>query len=333
MTTRYQRLDPIWRAFAYRREPLQGGKRRDEFQRLWRGAALAALLTAPAMAYAAGAPQPQEAPPPQEAPAQAESAPAAAPKEPAPPRGMGMVRYSRPVFHNGHLVLWHGAWRGGGGVRMQSGEAAPAKPAAPTGASAAAAAKSRDFLILADGADASASRMAGEFAAAVQGDDIHVKAIAGKTSTPALEKIVSSDSADLAIIPMDRLLDKGAGRPARPHALSCAARKRTDRLDHVTIDRRHQPVGRPQGECRCCRQRDRGDRGDGIFPAQHRADNDERAASRRPRASGAWPNRRDIRRRRERIQGARRFWQGRSVPYCPDTLFPALQAALLLRCG
>src|ERR1700722_7331713 len=26
----------------------------------------------------------------------------------------GMVRYDRPVFHNGHRVLWHGAWRNGG---------------------------------------------------------------------------------------------------------------------------------------------------------------------------------------------------------------------------
>jgi hypothetical protein len=24
----------------------------------------------------------------------------------------GMVLYNKPVFHNGHLFLWHGAWRG-----------------------------------------------------------------------------------------------------------------------------------------------------------------------------------------------------------------------------
>jgi hypothetical protein len=24
-----------------------------------------------------------------------------------------MVRYEKPVFRNGHYVLWHGAWRGG----------------------------------------------------------------------------------------------------------------------------------------------------------------------------------------------------------------------------
>jgi hypothetical protein len=58
---------------------------------------------------------------------------------------------------------------------------------------------------LADGADASATRMATEFAQAMQGSGLHVKAVEGKTSIGALNKAVNGDSADLAIVPMDAL--------------------------------------------------------------------------------------------------------------------------------
>ena len=131
-----------------------------------------------------------------------------------------MVRYDRPVFHNGHLVLWHGAWRGGGGAPM----AGAARPASTGASAAAAAAKSRDFVILADSADASSLRMATEFADAVQSEGLHVKAVAGKTSPAALDKAVSGDSADLAIVSADVLADKAAAgwRERAPYVVRLA---------------------------------------------------------------------------------------------------------------
>jgi uncharacterized protein len=106
-----------------------------------------------------------------------------------------MIRYARPVFHNGHRVLWHGAWRGSETAAKQEPARAESAPAAGAG----------DILVLADGADASATRMATEFAQAMQGSGLHVKAVEGKTSIGALNKAVNGDSADLAIVPMDAL--------------------------------------------------------------------------------------------------------------------------------
>jgi TRAP-type uncharacterized transport system substrate-binding protein len=212
MTTRVQRLDSSWRAYGSVHGPTPGGIRGTDFRGLWRGAArfalvIAAASAAPALAFAAGGAKPPDAAPQtQEAPApQPESAPAEPDKASAPRGAGGMVRYNRPVFHNGHLVLWHGAWRGGGGAPM----AGVVKPAS-TGASAAAAAKPHDFIILADSADASALRMADEFADAVQSEGMHVKAVPGKTSPAALDRAVSGDSADLAIVSADVLADKAA---------------------------------------------------------------------------------------------------------------------------
>lgn len=50
----------------------------------------------------------------------------------------GMVRYTHPVYKNGKLMLWHGAWRGSA-ARNTVARAAPAKapPPAPTAAKAA----------------------------------------------------------------------------------------------------------------------------------------------------------------------------------------------------
>jgi TRAP-type uncharacterized transport system substrate-binding protein len=112
----------------------------------------------------------------------------------------GMVLYNKPVFHNGHVVFWHGASRG-------------AASAAPTPN-----AKPQDFLILADRADASATRMAAEFASAMQSGGLHVKAIPGETSAAALDKAVSGDAADLAIVPMDSLIDSTKGPTDRGRA-------------------------------------------------------------------------------------------------------------------
>lgn len=210
MTIRGQRLDPPWHAYATIQEPTPGGMREIGFRGHWRGKARIALLIAaalglPSLARAGGPPppQPQESQQAQDAPAQRDDAPAKA-KGASTKKRRGMVRYDKPVFHNGRLVLWHGAWRDRDGA---AGEAA-AKPAPPA-ASPAAPAKPRDFLILTDSADASATRMAVELAGAMQGGGLHVQTVLGKTSAAALDKAVTSDSADLAIVSMDGLIDSG----------------------------------------------------------------------------------------------------------------------------
>jgi TRAP-type uncharacterized transport system substrate-binding protein len=214
MTITVQRLDPPWRAYATVQQPTPGGMREIGFRGRRRGRACAALLIAaalglPSFARAAGAPpsQQQAAPQAQDAaPAEPVAAPAPADAEPrhkfrssaaaSTQKPPGMVLYDKPVFHNGVRVLWHGAWRDGSGA---AGEAA-AKPAP---------AKPRDFLIIADSADASATRMAAEFAGAMQSGGLHVQAVAGRTSAAALDKAAKGDAADLAIVPMDGLIDSG----------------------------------------------------------------------------------------------------------------------------
>ncbi|WP_158815333.1 TAXI family TRAP transporter solute-binding subunit [Methylocapsa sp. S129] len=223
MTIRVQRLDPLWRAYKDISRTTAGGLRASAFRRKSREASIATLVIAaafalPSAARAAGgaAPQAQEAQPATEPAAASDNTPTSAEKTPSLRHG-GMVRYDKPVFHNGHRVLWHGAWRDGG----RAGETAAA-PATKPESNAAAPASTRDILVLADGADASATRMAAEFAQAMQSGGLHVKAIAGKTSAAALDKVVDADSADLAVVPMDAmgdssngLTDKGADWRAR----------------------------------------------------------------------------------------------------------------------
>jgi TRAP-type uncharacterized transport system substrate-binding protein len=211
MTINGQRLDPPWRAYAAVQQPTRGGMREIGV----RGRTCAALLIAaalfpPSLAHAAGpspsqlplAPQAQEAAPaePVAAPAPTDAEPrhnkfrpTAATSTQKPP---GMVLYDKPVFRNGVRVLWHGAWRDGSGA---AGEAA-AKPAP---------AKPHDFLIVADSADASATRMAVEFAGAMQNGGQHVLVVSGGASAAALDKAVNGDAADFAIAPLDGLIESG----------------------------------------------------------------------------------------------------------------------------
>src|SRR5579872_6903706 len=124
-----------------------------------------------------------------------------------------MVRYPKPVMHNGKLVLWHGAWRDGEGARPighpRPGRAAavaqPTAPAAPEPAAAKPAA--RTLSILADSADPTALRLAGELAGPMNGDDAQVKITAGVTSRAGLAKAISSDSADFALVTLDAFVD------------------------------------------------------------------------------------------------------------------------------
>lgn len=100
----------------------------------------------------------------------------------------GMVRYDHPVFHNGHRVLFHGAWRGRGG--------SVGKPAA----------SEHEFTVLADTEDSSASRMAGDLVTALRAAGLKARALAGKGSPTAVGRYIQGDSADLAITPLDALM-------------------------------------------------------------------------------------------------------------------------------
>ena len=227
---RFQRLIPRWRAPEAVREPPPLGGRGTHFRLHLFGAVrpaavIAAVAAGLTVAHAAGpssAPSQQAPAPSQEAPAPAAEAPpapiAAAPDDAsakrmpvatnAPPC---MVPYDKPVFRNGIRLLWHGAWRNGGPPCL----AAPPRPAAA--ATIVAPANSQDILILADSTDASATRMGAELAAAMHGGGFPTRAVAGETSAASLGKAIAADSASLAIVSMDGLIeslrktaDKGA---------------------------------------------------------------------------------------------------------------------------
>jgi TRAP-type uncharacterized transport system substrate-binding protein len=123
----------------------------------------------------------------------------------------GMVRYARPIMHNGRLLLWHGAWRGHGRAVAYSrpSRVVGAQPPAqvPDTTLAAKTTGARVLSILADSADPTAMRLAGELAGVMSGDDADVKAIAGVASRAAIAKAVSADSADFALLPLDALAD------------------------------------------------------------------------------------------------------------------------------
>jgi hypothetical protein len=134
----------------------------------------------------------------------------------------GMVPYARPVYKNGHRVLWHGAWRAGG-ARTSSREtakaapapvaAAPAAPAPPAAQPPVAVAPNHDFTILADYEDSCASRMAGELVAALKSAGLRARTVIGQTSPGGLARAISGNAADLAIAPMDSLLGDDENRP------------------------------------------------------------------------------------------------------------------------
>ncbi len=125
----------------------------------------------------------------------------------------GMVPYTHPVYKNGKRILWHGAWRGSLGRYARRGaRAAEAKPAlalAPEPQAGAPAAK--EFTVLADPADARASRMARDFAAVVGASGSPGRAIVGSTSPNGLGKVLKTDMADFAIVSLDSLLSSAKG--------------------------------------------------------------------------------------------------------------------------
>jgi TRAP-type uncharacterized transport system substrate-binding protein len=138
----------------------------------------------------------------------AQTAPASGAAPTLPP---GMERYDHPVFQNGRLILWHGAWRDRLRPKVQAQSAkspapgvkdqrqsvaipAPPKPSA------------NSFALLADLSDACATRLAGDFVAAMQAGGASGKVVAGGVSAAALGAAVDGDSADLAIAPLDALV-------------------------------------------------------------------------------------------------------------------------------
>ena len=205
MTSTGQRLEPPWRAYKTGQKPTPGGLRGIEFRERSRAATracvvIAAALGLPSLALAAG-------PSPPQSPVVAPAAPVAAPVAISPPHEeaaappvpaasssapTGMVRYEKPVFRNGHYVLWHGLWRAGVSA------AARLLPARP-----------HEFLIAADGGDALATGMAAQLAAAMRAGGVQTRAVPGKTSLAALDRAVEGDGADLVIAPMDGLIASG----------------------------------------------------------------------------------------------------------------------------
>jgi NMT1-like family len=135
------------------------------------------------------------------------AAPLAAHADPSPPAGM--VLYNHPVFHNGHRVLWRGAWRGHGGGKAEetTSTATPPQPKNVTSVAPQSPVSSpAEYSIIADADDVCATRLANEFVAALQADGMKGRVIAGRTSPAAIAKAVAGDSADLAIAPMDVLI-------------------------------------------------------------------------------------------------------------------------------
>jgi TRAP-type uncharacterized transport system substrate-binding protein len=119
-----------------------------------------------------------------------------------------MVRYSRPVYHNGHRVLYHGAWRGGeGGAHSKAKASAkdddddedddsPKKKALSS---------PHEFIVLVDTDDATSLRMATELVNAAKAAGLKAHAWAGKTSPAAIANFVESDGGDFAVTTIDVL--------------------------------------------------------------------------------------------------------------------------------
>ena len=135
-------------------------------------------------------------------------------------RAETMIRYDHPVFHNGHRVLYHGAWRSHGHARAnaKSEEADNDKPdkkaeskpeetpeAKPAKAAVLAASSAHEFIVLVDPDDATSLRMATELVNSAKAAGLKARAWAGKTSPDALAKFAETDGGDFAVAPIDVL--------------------------------------------------------------------------------------------------------------------------------
>jgi TRAP-type uncharacterized transport system substrate-binding protein len=137
----------------------------------------------------------------------------------ASPHGGGyraMVRYPKPVMHNGKLVLWHGVWRSGG--RSGFGHPRPGEDRTQAPADANVASAPHALSILADSSDPTATKLAGELAGVMNGDDASVKVVIGAASRGAMAKAIAGDSFDFALAPLDALVDAPSGADWRSKA-------------------------------------------------------------------------------------------------------------------
>ena len=118
-----------------------------------------------------------------------------------------MIRYNRPVFHNGHRVLYHGAWRAGektARAKSKSADSddddeADSKPAKPGLSSP------HEFIVFVDTDDSTALRMATELVGAAKGAGLKARAWAGKTSPNAIANLVVADGGDFVVTAIDVL--------------------------------------------------------------------------------------------------------------------------------
>jgi uncharacterized protein len=131
----------------------------------------------------------------------------------------GMIPYSKPVFRNGHLVLWHGPSHGGG-VNARAEVAAS---------------KTKQFTILVDASEPSQARVAAELSAQAQANGFTLKVISGKTSLAAIGKAVAAHSADFAIAPLDALLAAGKNPPDWKERAPYIARLTNEPIEIVTL--------------------------------------------------------------------------------------------------
>ncbi len=171
-------------------------------------AALTLAATTPAGAQNA----PTELPTPAADPAPSASVNEAKPSKSATPRmPPGMVRYDHPILSNGKLILWHGAWRDRPGAKEPQSTAKDQPPTARDQSPSAAATASpkpsaNGYALLADPSDACASRLAGDFVAALQSAGPQGKIVAGGVSAAGLAAAIDTDRADLAIASLDALV-------------------------------------------------------------------------------------------------------------------------------
>ena len=131
-----------------------------------------------------------------------------------------MVRYTHPVFRNGHRVLYHGAWRteGHSASARKSTSASDdgdddATPATddkaadgkPIEAKPATYGSAHEFIVLVDTDDATSLRMATELVNAAKSVGLKARAWAGRTSPSAVASFTERDGGDFAVMPIDVL--------------------------------------------------------------------------------------------------------------------------------
>jgi hypothetical protein len=152
-----------------------------------------------------------------------------------------MVRYNRPVYHNGKLVLWHGAWRGRLG--HENARSSPqrttiaAKPAPPPQPSAVKASPQSEalkpFSIIADPDDLAATRMAKDFADVLSDKGAAGRAIVGPTSPTGIAKVMRTTLADFAIVTFDTLAVGVKYAPDWPQHVPLVARLAPETIEVI----------------------------------------------------------------------------------------------------